>query len=87
VPKYQLKDNISLTEVEEEIVLLNLSTGSYFGLNHIGAMLIKAVKEQSPIAETVKQIAEQYQMDLQVVGTDIDELLLDLVDKQLLVEC
>ena len=84
--QYQIGTNISLTEVEDEIVLLNLNNGAYYGLNHIGAHLIRAIENQMPLTQLIRQVAEQYQMDYMVVNRDIDQLIIELVEQSLLVQ-
>ena len=84
--QYQIGANISLTEVEDEIVLLNLNNGAYYGLNHIGAHLIRAIENQTPLNHLIRQIAEQYQMDYKSVNRDIDQLIVQLVEQSLLVQ-
>lgn len=85
-PQYTLCDHVSVTEVDDEVVLLNLNTGAYFGLNHVGADLMKALQNQQPIDQAVRQISDHYQMDLTQVQTDIDELLAQLLENNLLLK-
>ncbi|MEM7357878.1 MAG: PqqD family protein [Pseudomonadota bacterium] len=84
--KYQLNEEISLTEVDEELVLLNLATGAYYGLNHVGARVIKALQDGQSVQESIQQISAHYQLDLHVVNADIEELMDQLVQQKLLVE-
>jgi len=82
--KYRLIDNISLTEVDDELVLLNLETGSYYGLNHIGTELVNAIKCNIPIKQIILNLSEQYQIEADVVSTDIQQLIDQLLDQKLL---
>ncbi|NND00424.1 MAG: PqqD family protein [Gammaproteobacteria bacterium] len=84
--QYQLIDNISLTEVDNEMVLLNLSTGTYFGLNHVGAHLVRNLEKRVPIDQTVHEIAENYRMDYSIVNQDIERLLGQLLKQSLITE-
>ena len=84
--QYQLLTSISLTEVDDEIVLLNLSNGAYYGLNHIGAHLIRAIESKTPLNLLVRQIAERYQMNYTVVNRDIEQIIEQLIEQKLLIE-
>jgi len=85
--QYQLATNISITEVDDEIVLLNLNNGAYYGLNHIGAHLIRAIQNHTPLNLLIRQIAEQHQMNYGVVDNDIDQLIVQLLEQRLLTQC
>lgn len=84
--KYLLIEDVLLTEVENEVVLLNLASGAYFGLNHVGAQLIKDLQQTLPIEQSIQQISERYQMDHSVVDADIRALVDQLLANKLLVE-
>ena len=85
-PEYTLCENISLTEVDDELVLLDLNNGAYYGLNHIGADLLRALQNKQPLSLTIRQISERYQMDSAQVQIDIDELLAQLMKNHLLLK-
>ena len=82
---YTLIEDVLLTEVENEVVLLNLASGAYFGLNHVGAQLIKDLQANLSIAQSIQQITELYQMDQSVVDADIRALVDQLLENKLLV--
>jgi hypothetical protein len=67
-------------------VLLNLANGSYYGLNHIGANLIKAFEAHIPLESAVQQISEQYQMEYSVVDRDFAQLIMQLLEQNLIIQ-
>lgn len=83
---YQLAEHISFTDVDGDAVLLDLTTGAYYGLNHIGAQLLNGLKVQNRIEDTIALISEQYQMTNHAVQVDIDELVQQLLEQNLIVE-
>lgn len=83
--KYQLADHISFTDVDDEAVLLDLNSGAYYGLNHIGAQLLKELKAHNSIENAITLIAEQYQITDNSVKKDIDELIQQLLEQKLIV--
>lgn len=83
--KITLADNLSLTEVDEEMVILNLKTGSYYGVNHIGAELLKDIQAGVEFNASVLKIAEKYQRPTEEVISDIEQLLDELEQQNLVV--
>ena len=83
--KYKLADHVTLTEVDNEVVLLDLNAGHYFGINHIGAYYLNAIHNQSNTSDTIYEIARDYQQDISQVSQDIDELIASLLEQGLLV--
>lgn len=84
--KYQLASHVSFTDVDDDAVLLDLNTGAYFGLNHVGALLLNELKAHNSVDDAIKSITELYQMNGHVVANDIQELLQQLLAQNLIVE-
>jgi hypothetical protein len=84
--KYQLADHVSLTEVDDEAVLLDLNSGAYYGLNHVGALLINYLQDQKTPEFASTAIAEQYQTPHITVARDIELLVQQLLEQKLIVE-
>ena len=82
---YRLNDRISVTQVEDELVLLNLNNGAYYGLNHIGLVLIRAIESQIPLEQAVQQTSERYQLEYSVVDDDFQQLINQLMEQSLLI--
>lgn len=82
--QYQLVDHIALTDVDDEIVLLDLNNGSYYGLNSVGAQFIKGLQNKLSTPEAVNEIATHFQMDNTQVSADIDELIEQLLAQELI---
>jgi len=83
--KYKLSEHVSLTEVDDEAVILDLNSGAYYGLNHIGSQLLSELKQGLDADSAIKSISEQYQIPNATVEKDIQELLSELL-KQALIE-
>ena len=81
---YQLADNVSMTELDGEAVLLNVDSGTYYGLNHIGVHLLNGLQDGRSVTRISADIALQYQVDAYQVQTDLNELLNQLIQQQLL---
>ena len=84
--KYQLAEHISLTEVDDEVVLLDLNKGTYFGINHVGAKFLKALQANESYESALSKIAIEYQMDMQTISNDLKTLLKQLLEQELIEE-
>lgn len=83
--RYQLAEHVSFTDVEDEAVLLDLNSGAYYGLNHIGAQLLNELKARNSIENAVILIAAEYQINYNTVQADIDELIKQLLHQNLII--
>ena len=76
-------------EVDGEIVLLNVATGQYFGLDAVGSqvwILLQSVGPQGANLETLCSLVQsQFEVDLPTAEGDLTALLNDLIAQQLLV--
>ncbi len=81
---YRLSPQLSVTEVDDEVVLLKLDTGSYFGLNPIGAKFVSGIQQEMSLHEICASISEQYQTPYIRVNDDLKDLVDQLVDQQLI---
>lgn len=84
-PTFRLEDNVSFTEVDDEVVLLELTSGNYYGLNESGAKMLLALIDGRTIEQSCSDIAHTYQIDVARVTSDMEELLEQLIERHLLV--
>lgn len=72
------------TELEEEVVVLQLEAGTYYGIDGIGPFVWDQLQEPVTVAELCERVAREYDIELQRARRDIEALLADLEDAQLL---
>ena len=53
-------DSVTSAEVDGESVLLDLSEGTYYGLNPVGARIWDLIQEPTAIGEVVDEITAEY---------------------------
>jgi hypothetical protein len=66
-------------------VILDLGSGTYFGLNPVGTRVWQLVGEGRDQAEIVEVIASEYDADRATVSHDVVRLLDDLKTRRLIV--
>lgn len=60
--------------VEDEAIIIDLKTGSYYSLNDTGTMFWKLIDGQRSIAACAEEIAKEYDVAASIVESDILEL-------------
>ena len=81
---FRLAEHLALTEVDSEMVLLDLDSGSYYGLNHVGAALLKGIQANESLEQSTRRIATLYGRDPAEVRQDLEQLLAQLIEQKLL---
>ena len=70
-------------ELDGEGVLLNLTSGLYFGLNEVGTRIWRLIEEDGEIQRIVTALAEEYDAPTDRLREDLISLILQLRDKGL----
>lgn len=84
-PAVQLRqDGISWQEIEGELVILDLERSVYLTTNVSGAFLSKLLVEDRTREELVSRLAEEFGIDEERAGADVDAFLEELSRRGLL---
>ena len=83
--KYKLHNDVLLTDVDDEMVLLDMRSGQYYGLNTVGSEVLKLINEGKSLDDAKTEICQRYQIDKQTAHDDISELITELKQQNLLV--
>ena len=85
-PAIRLSPDVVFRDLEGEAVLLDLSTGTYFGLNEVATRVWTLLGTGAPIATIVDVIADEYEAEPEAIAKDIEALLGELRSRRLVVE-
>lgn len=80
----EISPQVLVQELDGEMVLLDLASEQYFGLDRIGAMLWHSLTEKRPYEQVCTQIADKFQVEESQVRSDLDKLLGELLDAGLI---
>jgi hypothetical protein len=72
--------------VGDETVLLDLSSGIYFGLDGVGKRIWESLAEGHSLGDTVAVIVAEYEVNEAQAQSDVVKFVGDLVARGLLVE-
>ena len=70
-------------DVEDEVVILGLKDGVYYGLNPVGAFIWDLIQESKTVAEIRDAVLDEYNVPEKVCENDLMELLAELLDNGL----
>ncbi len=72
-------ETVFAQEVDDEMVLLDMNSENYFGLDEVGTSIWQAMQEKETLKEVFEVLLEQYEVEPEMLQKD----LLDFVDKLL----
>lgn len=70
--------DVLVQQIGEEAVLLDLSSGTYFGLDPLGARIWSLLADGSSIADLTNILLQEYDVPRKVLERDLDKLLAEL---------
>ena len=77
--------NVLFRQLGGEAVLLNLATGSYFGLNQVGTRIWTHVARGESLAAVLTVLVAEYEAPEERLRTDLLDIVEELVASGLLV--
>ena len=82
---YRKNEKIAWRIVEDDGVLLNLSTGYYYTLNEVGRFLWETLDGKKPLSDILTDIIGCYDVDTETAKSDMITLIEDLLQEGLIV--
>lgn len=81
--RVKAKSDVVSRILDGEAVVLDLASGTYFGLNDTGSDLWSLIVQGATIAELRARVLELYDVDADTAGRDLTELVDELVKRGL----
>ncbi len=78
-----ISPDVLIQEVGDEIVLLDLSSSTYYGLNRVGACVFKCIKEGKDFNKTLEILLDQFEVEREELERDLSQLLEELLARRL----
>ena len=82
--KVSISPEVMFQEVSGEMVLLDLASENYFGLDEIGARIWGLIESGSSIGEAMDTLMEEYEVERDVLEKDVENLLGNLLEAGLI---
>lgn len=81
--KVIIPPQVLVNQIADEMVILDLANGTYFGLNPIGAQIWYFLSEGKTLAETCKEMLDKYDVSPSEIEQDVVNLTNELLAKKL----
>ncbi len=82
-PKIEIPESVVSADLGNELVLLDLATGTYFGLDEVGLEIWKLISQGQGLEQIVQALLAQYEVGEADLRRDVESLLAQLADKGL----
>lgn len=76
-------DTVFAQEIEGEMVLLDMNTENYFGLDSVASDIWKLLQEGKTVGETYDALLEMYDVDPDTLRNDLETFTKTLIDNKL----
>ena len=81
---FKIVDDIVVSEINNESVILNLKTGIYFQVNELGSYIVSELKQYSTFESLNNKITEDFDVSPNKCEKDLLSFMKDLERKDLL---
>ena len=77
--RVKIPDDILISKLQEESVILNLDSERYFGLDDVGTRILSVLTTSDSIEAAYQRLVEEYDVDGQALRLDLLELVENLL--------
>lgn len=81
--RVKIPDDVLISNLQEESVILNLDSERYFGLDDVGTRILSVLTSSDSIEAAYEELVKEYDVDSQVLRQDLLALVENLVDQGL----
>jgi hypothetical protein len=83
--RVNVRDGVMFNRVGDEVVLLDLDSGTYFGLDSVGGRMWDLLSGSATVGETIETMLGEYEIEREVLERDVLRLVSELEEKGLIV--
>jgi Coenzyme PQQ synthesis protein D (PqqD) len=84
MPQFRLSPDVLYRDLEGQAVILDLSSGLYFGLNEVGTRIWTLIGEGRTVADIAQILSHEYAADASSIERDVRELADALLSRNLI---
>lgn len=81
-----VSDDVLASEIDEEIVMLHINKGTYFGIDGVGALIWKLLAKPITPDAIVAAVAEEFDVTSERCRQDVLAFCSELVEADLIVQ-
>ncbi len=83
--RFAISDDVVAREVGGETMLLDLASGTYFGLDPVGGRIWQLLEDGTSASEACEALGAEYEVTREELERDVLALLADLLEHRLIV--
>ena len=83
--RVRVPDDVLISNLQQESVILNLDSERYYGLDDVGTRFLSVLTNSESIEAAYEKLAGEYDVDNQVLRQDLLTLVEDLVAQGILI--
>lgn len=83
--RLRVSDDVVFRELDGEAVILNLASGTYFGLDEVGTRFWRLIEHDDRVDTALATLEREYDVSAEVLRADLERLVAALVGKGLMV--
>jgi hypothetical protein len=83
--RVRVPDDVLISNLQEESVILNLDSERYYGLDDVGTRFLSVLNTSDSIEAAYEVLRNEYDIDAQSLQQDLLELIEDLVKQGILI--
>ena len=71
------------SEIDEEVVMMNVDTGRYYGMDTVGSRIWELIAEEIQVKDVIEKLMEEYDVSEEQCKSDVIEFLSELYENKL----
>jgi hypothetical protein len=79
--RVRVPDDVLISPLQEESVVLNLDSERYYGLDNVGTRFLSVLTTANSIDAAYQSLAEEYDIDREVLRQDLVALIQNLLQQ------
>jgi hypothetical protein len=83
--RVRVPDDVLISNLQEESVILNLDSERYYGLDDVGTQFLSALNTSDSIEAAYELLRDEYDVDAHVLRQDLLELIENLLQQGILI--
>jgi Coenzyme PQQ synthesis protein D (PqqD) len=83
--RVRVPDDVLISNLQEESVILNLDSERYYGLDNVGTRFLSVLNTSDSIEAAYTVLRDEYEVDAHSLRQDLLELVEDLVKQGILI--
>ena len=76
--RVKIPDDVLISKLQEESVILNLDSERYYGLDDVGTRILSVLSTSESIEAAYETLVKEYDVDAHVLRQDLIELIENL---------